>query len=206
LTYPQTLCVRNNTTRLLAFCSPLPAARHFSQSKNLYLLFFSLPARLVILSSSLVLDSSICSPFRYVDSQCLKWLWLIYSVQISFGSFVYPSLILAYLGQGARLAVNGADVLPNVFYLTIPGRHNGPLFWVQYVVAILATLIASQAMITATFSLVQQLLSMKCLPSYEPFSCGGIWLSSRPAFQATHGAYVGQNSGSSIYTHRKLAS
>jgi KUP system potassium uptake protein len=87
------------------------------------------------------------------------------SIQISFGSFVYPSLVLAYLGQGARLVVNGADVLPNVFYLTIPGRHNGPLFWVQYVVAILATLIASQAMITATFSLVQQLLSMKCLPS-----------------------------------------
>jgi len=33
-----------------------------------------------------------------------------------------------------------------------------------YVVAILATLIASQAMITATFSLVQQLISLKSLP------------------------------------------
>ena len=108
----------------------------------------------------------------------LKWLWHIYSVQISFGSFVYPSLVLAYLGQGARLVVNGADVLPNVFYLTIPGRHNGPLFWIQYVFAILATLIASQAMITATFSLVQQLLNMKCLPPYELF-LRGIWLSSR---------------------------
>lgn len=99
----------------------------------------------------------------------LKWLWLIYSVQISFGSFVYPSLVLAYLGQAARLVQNGADVLPNIFYLTIPGRHNGPIFWIQYVFAILATLIASQAMITATFSLVQQLLNMKCLPPYEPF-------------------------------------
>jgi KUP system potassium uptake protein len=97
----------------------------------------------------------------------LKWLWLIHSVQISFGSFVYPSLILAYLGQGARLIVDGENVLTNVFYQTIPGRHNGPLFWIQYIFAILATLIASQAMITATFSLVQQLLNMKCLPSYE---------------------------------------
>ncbi|KAF8476540.1 potassium transporter [Russula ochroleuca] len=87
------------------------------------------------------------------------------SIQISFGSFVYPSLVLAYLGQGACLVVNGADVLPNVFYLTIPGRHNGPLFWILYVFAILATLIASQAMITATFSLVQQLVNQKCLPS-----------------------------------------
>jgi hypothetical protein len=135
----------------------------------------------------------------------LKWLWLIYSVQISFGSFVYPSLVLAYLGQGARLVVNGADVLPNVFYLTIPGRHNGPLFWVQYVVAILATLIASQAMITATFSLVQQLLSMKCLPSYESFLAWDL-AQLTPASQATHGAYVGKNSGSSIHTHRKLDS
>jgi K+ transporter len=135
----------------------------------------------------------------------LKLLWLIYSVQISFGSFVYPSLVLAYLGQGARLVVNGADVLPNIFYLTIPGRHNGPLFWVQYVFAILATLIASQAMITATFSLVQQLLNMKCLPSYELFLAGDLALLT-PAFQATYGTYVGQNSGSSIYTHRKLDS
>jgi KUP system potassium uptake protein len=85
-------------------------------------------------------------------------------VQISFGSYVYPSLLLAYLGQGARLVVNGADVLPNVFYLTIPGKHNGPLFWILYVFAILATLIASQAMITATFSLTQQLVNMRSLP------------------------------------------
>ncbi|KAI0291239.1 potassium transporter [Multifurca ochricompacta] len=55
------------------------------------------------------------------------------SIQVhSFGSFVYPSLILAYLGQGARLVVNGADVLPNLFYLTIPGKQNGPLFWIVY--------------------------------------------------------------------------
>lgn len=82
---------------------------------------------------------------------------------------MYPSLILAYLGQGARLIVDGADVLPNVFYLTIPGEHNGPLFWVSYVFAILATLIASQTMITATFSLVQQLVNMRSLPSYASF-------------------------------------
>jgi KUP system potassium uptake protein len=91
------------------------------------------------------------------------------SAQISFGSFVYPSLILAYLGQGARLIVNGADVMSNIFYRTIPGNSNGPLFWILYVFAILATLIASQAMITACFSLVQQLVNMRSLPPYAPF-------------------------------------
>jgi KUP system potassium uptake protein len=97
-------------------------------------------------------------------------------VQISFGTFVYPSLMLAYLGQGSRLIVDGADVLPNVFYLTIPGKHNGPLFWILYVFAILATLIASQAMITATFSLVQQLISMRSLPPCaSPFFTTWLW-------------------------------
>ncbi|KAK7685859.1 hypothetical protein QCA50_011206 [Cerrena zonata] len=87
------------------------------------------------------------------------------SIQISFGTIVFPSIILAYLGQGARLIVDGDEALPNLFYKTIPGSSNGPLFWVLYVVAILATLIASQSLITATFSFMQQLVNMRVLPS-----------------------------------------
>jgi KUP system potassium uptake protein len=86
------------------------------------------------------------------------------SIQISFTTLVYPSLVLAYLGQGARLIVDGENVISNIFYLTIPGKHNGPLFWILFVYAILATLIASQALITASFSLVQQLVNMRSLP------------------------------------------
>ncbi|KAH9055355.1 potassium transporter [Lactarius vividus] len=86
------------------------------------------------------------------------------SIQISFTTLVYPSLVLAYLGQGSRLIVDGENVISNVFYRTIPGKHNGPLFWILYVYAIIATLIASQAMITASFSLVQQLVNMRSLP------------------------------------------
>ena len=97
--------------------------------------------------------------------------------QISFTTLVYPSLVLAYLGQGSRLIVDGENVIANVFYLTIPGKHNGPLFWILYVYAILATLIASQAMITAAFSLVQQLVNMRSLPPYAHFapSCVEFW-------------------------------
>jgi len=51
-----------------------------------------------------------------------------------------------------------------MFYNTIPGPVNGPLYWIVFVVAILATLVASQAMISATFSLVQQLINMKSFP------------------------------------------
>ncbi|KAF8519080.1 potassium transporter [Gautieria morchelliformis] len=86
------------------------------------------------------------------------------SIQLSFGCVTYPSLILAYLGQGARLVSDGENVISNVFYQTIPGPHNGVLFWIMYVFAILATLVASQAMITATFSLIQQVIHLKSFP------------------------------------------
>lgn len=49
--------------------------------------------------------------------------------QISFCCFVYPGLVLAYLGQGARLIVDGENVIQNAFYKSIPGSENGPLFW-----------------------------------------------------------------------------
>lgn len=51
------------------------------------------------------------------------------SIQISFTCFVYPSVVLAYLGQGARLIVDGEAVMSNLFYDTIPGSTNGPLYW-----------------------------------------------------------------------------
>ncbi|TCD67128.1 hypothetical protein EIP91_000468 [Steccherinum ochraceum] len=86
------------------------------------------------------------------------------TIQISFTGIVYPSIILAYLGQGARLIRDGADVLPNLFYNTIPGPRNGALYWIVFVFAILATVIASQALITAAFSLTQQLINMRCFP------------------------------------------
>ena len=53
----------------------------------------------------------------------------ILSIQLSFSTFVYPSICLAYLGQGARLIRDGDAVLSNLFYETIPGSHNGPLYW-----------------------------------------------------------------------------
>ncbi|KAI0782842.1 potassium transporter [Abortiporus biennis] len=86
------------------------------------------------------------------------------SIQISFSCIVYPAVILAYLGQGARLIVDGETVLSNLFYATIPGAVNGPLYWIMFVFAILATFIACQTLITASFSLVQQLMSMHVVP------------------------------------------
>lgn len=51
------------------------------------------------------------------------------SVRLGFSFFVYPMLVLAYLGQGARLITDGDAVMANIFYSTIPGPVGGPLYW-----------------------------------------------------------------------------
>jgi KUP system potassium uptake protein len=57
---------------------------------------------------------------------------------------VYPALCLAYLGQGARLVIDPVNVLPNVFFQSIPGGTGGGFWWFTFVFAILAAIIASQ--------------------------------------------------------------
>ncbi|THU95303.1 potassium transporter [Dendrothele bispora CBS 962.96] len=86
------------------------------------------------------------------------------SIRLSFSFLVYPAIVIAYLGQGACLIVDGENVVTNIFYKSIPGPSNGPLFWVVFVFGILATLVASQSLITATFSLFQQLINTKYFP------------------------------------------
>lgn len=57
------------------------------------------------------------------------------SIRMGF-ALVYVSVVLAYFGQGARLIRDGVEVLPSLFYLTIPGGVGGGLYWVLFVVAI----------------------------------------------------------------------
>lgn len=56
----------------------------------------------------------------------------------------------------------GAD--PPTSDNTIPGALGGPLYWLTFTFAILACLVASQTVITAVFSLVQQLISFNSCP------------------------------------------
>ncbi|XP_043720918.1 potassium transporter 5-like [Telopea speciosissima] len=81
------------------------------------------------------------------------------SIQISMCSVTFPSLILAYTGQASYLRKHNAEV-SNAFYKSVPGS----LFWPMLVIAILASIIASQAMISGTFSIIQQSLSLGCFP------------------------------------------
>ncbi|GLT66555.1 hypothetical protein SLA2020_389130 [Shorea laevis] len=81
------------------------------------------------------------------------------SIQISMCCVAYPALLLAYTGQASFLRKH-MDLVSDTFFKSTPG----PLFWPMFVVAILASIIASQAMISGTFSIIQQSLSLGCFP------------------------------------------
>lgn len=79
------------------------------------------------------------------------------SIQWAFTLIVYPSLILAYLGQAAALE-NHPEWISNTFYNSIPMGPGTVVYWIVFVLATLATVIASQAMILGCFSIVRQQL------------------------------------------------
>ncbi|KAL3624219.1 Potassium transporter 8 [Castilleja foliolosa] len=73
------------------------------------------------------------------------------SIQIAFSFVVYPSLILAYMGQAAYLSkhhVMETDYRIG-FYVSVPEK----LRWPVLAIAILAAVVGSQAIITGTFSI-----------------------------------------------------
>ncbi|GMI98804.1 ARABIDOPSIS THALIANA HIGH AFFINITY K+ TRANSPORTER 5, high affinity K+ transporter 5 [Hibiscus trionum] len=81
------------------------------------------------------------------------------SVQISMCTITYPALILAYTGQASFLRKH-EDLVSDTFYKSIP---NG-IYWPMFVIAVAAAIIASQAMISGTFSIIQQSLALGCFP------------------------------------------
>ncbi|XP_058723395.1 potassium transporter 10-like isoform X2 [Vicia villosa] len=81
------------------------------------------------------------------------------SVQIAFTLLVFPCLLLAYSGQAAYL-VHNLHHSQDVFYRSIPEK----IYWPVFVVATLAAIVASQATITATFSIIKQALAHGCFP------------------------------------------
>jgi KUP system potassium uptake protein len=80
-------------------------------------------------------------------------------IRLAWFSIVMPSLVLNYFGQGALLIGNPAAV-KNPFYLMAPEWALLPLVCL----ATLATVIASQALITGAFSVTKQAIQMGYLP------------------------------------------
>ncbi|KAK6160176.1 hypothetical protein DH2020_003557 [Rehmannia glutinosa] len=84
------------------------------------------------------------------------------SIKIAFTSIVYPSLILAYMGQAAYLSQhhNIQEDYSIGFYVSVPEK----LRWPVLVIAIMAAVVGSQAIITGTFSIIKQCSALGCFP------------------------------------------
>ncbi|KAH9709032.1 putative potassium transporter 12 [Citrus sinensis] len=88
-----------------------------------------------------------------------KDAWSALGGCIAFTLVVFPCLLLAYMGQAAYL-MKYPDSANRIFYDSVPDS----LFWPVFVLAALAAMIASQAMISATFSCIKQAMALGCFP------------------------------------------
>jgi KUP system potassium uptake protein len=80
-------------------------------------------------------------------------------IQMAWLGFALPALLLNYLGQGAMVLHHpGAHVDP--FYRMIPQV----IYWPVLLLATVATVIASQAVITGAFSMTQQAVQLGLFP------------------------------------------
>ncbi|MBX8826223.1 potassium transporter Kup [Ochrobactrum sp. SFR4] len=83
------------------------------------------------------------------------WLWI-----------VFPSLILNYFGQGAFILTHsaaGGEEVRNPFFQMMPHWALLPMV----LLATVATVIASQAVLTGTYSLARQAVQLNILPRLE---------------------------------------
>ena len=80
-------------------------------------------------------------------------------IRLAWFAVVMPALTLNYFGQGALLLSN-PDAVKNPFYLMAPDWALVPLV----LLATMATVIASQALITGAFSVTKQVIQLGYLP------------------------------------------
>jgi KUP system potassium uptake protein len=83
-------------------------------------------------------------------------------IQLAWTAIVLPSLTLNYLGQGALL-IRDPAALENPFFRLFPSALLVP----AVVVATIATVIASQAVISGAFSMTQQAIQLGFLPRMQ---------------------------------------
>jgi KUP system potassium uptake protein len=83
-------------------------------------------------------------------------------IQLAWLFIVLPSLALNYLGQGA-LVIADPKAIENPFFLMFPDWALIPMV----ALATVATVIASQAVITGAYSLTQQAIQLGLLPRFE---------------------------------------
>ncbi len=120
-------------------------------------LFATEPWTAFVALGSVVLAVTGCEAL-YADmghfgSKAIRWAWLY---------FAFPALVLNYFGQGALLLSN-PGAAPLLFYALAPSWLHYPMV----VLATIATIIASQAVISGDFSITRQAVQLGQLPRME---------------------------------------
>ena len=80
-------------------------------------------------------------------------------IRLTWSVIVLPSLLLNYAGQSA-IVLEGTPTTDNIFYRLCPG----PLLIPFVILATIATIIASQSIITGAFSMTRQAIQLGWLP------------------------------------------
>jgi KUP system potassium uptake protein len=81
------------------------------------------------------------------------------AIRLAWYSCVFPALLLNYFGQGAML-LEHPEAAANPFYAMVPAHALYPMV----ILATLATVVASQALISGAFSLTRQAVQLGYLP------------------------------------------
>jgi KUP system potassium uptake protein len=83
-------------------------------------------------------------------------------IRFAWSAVVFPSLLLNYSGQAA-IVLDGAPTADNIFYQLCPASLLIPFV----VLATIATIIASQSIITGAFSMTRQAIQLGWLPRFK---------------------------------------
>ena len=86
----------------------------------------------------------------HFGAKAIRWAWLY---------FAFPALVLNYFGQGALL-LSDPHAAPFLFYALVPDWLHYPMV----ALATIATIIASQAVISGVFSITRQAVQLGQLP------------------------------------------
>jgi len=81
------------------------------------------------------------------------------AIRVAWFAVVYPALLLNYFGQGAYL-LEHPEAGTSTFFALVPRQHLYPMI----ALATMATVVASQALISGAFSLSRQALQLGYLP------------------------------------------
>ncbi|GLI60245.1 hypothetical protein VaNZ11_002289 [Volvox africanus] len=89
------------------------------------------------------------------------------SISVAFGLLAYPCLVVTYLGQAAHVIAHPENT--DAFWASLPSK----LLYPMLVLATLAAIVASQALISGVFSIVRQAMILGAFPPVRVVHTGG---------------------------------